>query len=88
MLRLSSVVRWIGRSVMVARTRCAISTRISGSDAVAHVVDGVEAQPVEAELVQPVERVLDEESPHRRRLVGDGRAPGRLRGLIEEVAGA
>ena len=48
------------------------------SDWIGDLVDGVEAQAVEAILLEPVERVVDEEVAHRPALVGDGGAPGRV----------
>ena len=49
----------------------------------------VEPQAVEAKLVDPIERVLDDELPHRRRcraVVIDRVAPGRLVTVGEKVA--
>ena len=45
---------------------------------VVDLIDRIEAQTVEAILLQPVERVSMKKSPHRRLLVGDGGAPRRL----------
>jgi hypothetical protein len=55
---------------------------------VVHGVHGVDAQAVEVELLQPVQRVVDEEVAHpaaARALEVDGRAPGRVQRRIEEV---
>src|SRR5258708_19311257 len=55
---------------------------------VADGVDGVEAQPVEMKLLEPVERILDVEIAHRPRLLAveiDGRAPRRVVALGEEL---
>ena len=80
MLRSSSVVEM---HVPVRRCGCARLRRAPPGAAPrtgrVDVVDGVEAQPVEAVFLQPVEGVLDEEVAHRPLLVGDGAAPGRLR---------
>ena len=47
-------------------------------------VHGIEPQPVEAEFVQPVQRILDGEGAHLRDPVVDRAAPGGLR-FREEV---
>ena len=49
---------------------------------------GVEPQPVQMELLDPIERVLDDELAHRLRVLAvviDGVAPGRLMALGEEA---
>ena len=51
-------------------------------------VDGVEPQPVEAVFRQPVERVLDEEAPHRLLAEIDRGAPWRLHVAGGRSAGA
>ena len=48
-----------------ARTSAASSSRIVGSERVVDLVDRIEPQPVEAILIEPEERVLDEEIAHR-----------------------
>ena len=51
---------------------------------------GVEPQPVQMELLDPVERVLDDELAHRLAVLAvviDGVAPGRLVALGEEARG-
>ncbi len=53
--------------------------------AVLDVVDGVEAQAVEAELLEPIEHVVEEEIPHRPGGEFDRLAPGRLAHGIEEA---
>jgi hypothetical protein len=84
MLRLSSVVRWIGRPGR-ARIASAISTRISVVDSGRGYGRSHRAQAVETVVLEPVERVLDEEPAHRRLLVGDGGAPGRVAVRVEEA---
>ncbi len=56
-----------------------------GLEVVPDLVDGVEAQAVEAVFLEPIKRVLDEEGAHGRAIVGDGHAPGRVALRIEEV---
>ncbi|MNQ52378.1 hypothetical protein D3C85_663910 [compost metagenome] len=55
--------------------------------AVADGVHGVQAQPVHAVVLQPHQRVFDEEVAHRLTTKIDGRAPGRLPVGAEELAG-
>ena len=53
-------------------------------------VDRIEAQPVEMKLLQPVERVVDHELPHRRRIsaiVVDRAPPGGLVTVREDLRG-
>ena len=53
-------------------------------------VDGVEAQPVEAVLLEPVEGIVDEEVAHRPAVLAvevDGGAPGRVPVGVEEALG-
>jgi hypothetical protein len=52
---------------------------------VADRVDGVEAQAIEPEGLEPVERVVDEKPRHRLAPEGDRRAPGRVAALVEEL---
>jgi hypothetical protein len=56
-----------------------------GVGGVLDLVDGVEAQAVEAELVDPHHRVVDEEVAHGALAVVDGRAPGGLALGVEEL---
>ncbi len=60
---------------------------VSFGEFVPDLVDRVEPEPVEVEFLQPVERVLDEEAPHRVLLVGDRRTPRRVPLGVEEVPG-
>jgi hypothetical protein len=49
------------------------------------LIDGIEAKSVEAELLEPVKHVVNEELADRRAVEGDGAAPGRLPLGMEEV---
>src|SRR5690606_30946371 len=49
------------------------------------LVDGIEPQSVEAELLQPVDRVIKEAIAHRRLFEANGRAPRGLSFRVEEL---
>ena len=55
---------------------------------VLHRMHRIQAQAVEVELLEPVERVVDEEVAHRARMLSvevERRAPGRMPRLVEEL---
>lgn len=45
---------------------------------IANVIDGIEPEPVETEVLEPVKRVLDEKAPDRRPVLGNCGTPRRL----------
>ena len=85
-LRIVSVVLQHEMDVAVPTgTGAQFRSQLEEPVAIRQRVHGIEAQPVEAEFVEPVERVFREEAAHLRHAKSDGAAPWRLDRVVEEL---